>query len=448
MLRRRLRRRVVSERGSRVGWAAVEVGVVRLMVSRSALVGALCGLVVAAPATAEKVSEFSLAPNTFPGGMVAGADGALWFTSFASPDNEIGRITTQGGVADFPLPAGRQPFAIAAGRDGALWFTEGVPSAIGRIATTGALSEFPLRTGGVPEGVVAGRDGALWFAVVRPGAIGRITTGGALKTFPARVIEPAGIAAGPDGALWFTGANAIGRITTRGTVTEFALRGDRFANAIAAGPDGALWFTEDAPVGGKDVAKVGRITPAGKIREFPVASAPSDVFGITAGADGALWFTEEECVTEDQGTELAEICKGANVGRITTDGRVSLHPLASPDAHPTAIAPGPDGALWFSARAKIGRIVPPAAPRLSLKVDPRTGCASTSVKARVKVTGGAKLTRVDLSLNGRRLLRTMERRFGLRVPVRSLAAGTHTLEGVAVDRRGSRTYVSRTFRRC
>src|SRR6059036_907923 len=35
--------------------------------------------------------------------------------------------------------------------------------------------------------------------------------------------SPTGITAGPDGALWFTeeGANAIGRITTAGTITEF-----------------------------------------------------------------------------------------------------------------------------------------------------------------------------------------------------------------------------------
>ncbi|WP_439953445.1 virginiamycin B lyase family protein, partial [Escherichia coli] len=39
---------------------------------------------------------------------------------------------------------------------------------------------------------------------------------------------PQGIAAGPDGGLWFTevAADAVGRITTDGKVTEFPLTSD------------------------------------------------------------------------------------------------------------------------------------------------------------------------------------------------------------------------------
>ena len=50
--------------------------------------------------------------------------------------------------------------------------------------------------------------------------------------------------AGPDGALWFTETGRrIGRITTAGVVTEYPIAGQPAA-AIAAGPDGALWFAE------------------------------------------------------------------------------------------------------------------------------------------------------------------------------------------------------------
>jgi hypothetical protein len=54
---------------------------------------------------------------------------------------------------------------------------------------------------------------------------------------------------------------------------------------ITTGPDGALWFTERA-------GKIGRITTAGVITEFPVPTASSSPNGITAGPDGGLWFTE------------------------------------------------------------------------------------------------------------------------------------------------------------
>src|SRR5262245_22661777 len=82
--------------------------------------------------------------------------------------------------------------------------------------TPAAVTEFPVLTANSgPEGITAGPDGALWFTENRD-KIGRITTGGAVTEFalPARS-SPQGIAAGPDGALWFTevDGNKIGRIT-------------------------------------------------------------------------------------------------------------------------------------------------------------------------------------------------------------------------------------------
>jgi streptogramin lyase len=55
---------------------------------------------------------------------------------------------------------------------------------------------------------------------------------------------------------------------------------------IAAGPDGALWFSE--LTGGK----LGRITTAGVITEYPAPTPNSDALGIVAGPDGNLWLTE------------------------------------------------------------------------------------------------------------------------------------------------------------
>src|SRR5262249_19128163 len=56
--------------------------------------------------------------------------------------------------------------------------------------------------------------------------------------------------------------------------------------AVTTGPDGDLWFTENSG------NRVGRITPAGAVTEFPIPTASSQPFGITAGPDGNLWFTE------------------------------------------------------------------------------------------------------------------------------------------------------------
>jgi virginiamycin B lyase len=72
------------------------------------------------------------------------------------------------------------------------------------------------------------------------------------------------------------------------------------------GPDGALWFTE--AVGNK----IGRISTAGLVTEYAVTTAASSPQGITAGPDGALWFTE---------------LLGNKIGRITSSGAITEYSI-------------------------------------------------------------------------------------------------------------------------
>ena len=119
----------------------------------------------------------------------------------------------------------------------------------------------------------------------------------------------ASIVADPDGALWFSAwNNNIGRITTSGTVTEFAIPAPAPARVaistnIAVGSDCALWFGFDIWIPGGAVpgsfgvgagAGIGRITTSGEVSKFLLPSSFSKPhFGITSGPDGALWFTED-----------------------------------------------------------------------------------------------------------------------------------------------------------
>jgi len=113
---------------------------------------------------------------------------------------------------------------------------------------------------------------------------------------------------GPDGALWFTeyAGNKIGRITTSGAITEYAIpTPSAGALGITTGPDGALWFAEGAN-------QIGRVTTSGAITQYSVSSPQ----GITTGPDGALWFTES----------------GAN-----QIGRAAISPLPLLTATPTSL---------------------------------------------------------------------------------------------------------------
>src|SRR5205823_5798316 len=78
---------------------------------------------------------------------------------------------------------------------------------------------------------------------------------------PTSVRGPQDIVPGPDGALWFTANGRIGRITTAGTVTSYALpsgSGNR-GQDITVGPDKNIWFAETF---GNRIGKVNIATKA------------------------------------------------------------------------------------------------------------------------------------------------------------------------------------------
>jgi streptogramin lyase len=261
---------------------------------------------------AGSITQFLLPTSIgFSVGIASGPDGNLWFTQSETEDNLvalIGRITTAGVITEFPTPhTWNNPFDITVGPDENLWFTESVISPfnkIGRITTSGTITEFQIPTRAVPIGIAAGPDGNLWFtASTHPegaGKIARITTSGVVTEFPlpsSLGYYPASIAAGPDGNLWFTeNPNKIGRITTSGVITEFSIpTPSKAPGHIIVGPDGNLWFTEtsyDANTGAITGAAIGRITTAGSLTEFPIATGGGGLGGITTGPDGNMWFTE------------------------------------------------------------------------------------------------------------------------------------------------------------
>ena len=233
------------------------------------------------------IEEYSLPRAThyaesYPTGIVAGPDGALWFAELFG--NAIGRITTSGFILEYALPAPNSgPNGITVGPDGNLWFTESGGDRIGVITTAGVVTEYPLPRGRYPIRITAGPDGRLWFVNEVGNTIGAITTGGIVSEYPVRTPPPLfglslhGITVGPDGALWFTEAatNNIGRITTTGTVTEYPVpTANSSPLEITLGPDGALWFTE----GGAD--KIGQIVlPKSVTATTLVTSLNPSVYG-------------------------------------------------------------------------------------------------------------------------------------------------------------------------
>ncbi len=251
---------------------------------------------------------------------------------------------------------------IAAGADGNIWFTNGGQYKVGRITPSGVITQFdlPAIVGG-PNSITSGPDGNIWITTNALGQgrqdwIVRIGRDGAVTQFPAGASSgnfstgPQGITPGPDGNLWFTEfwANRIGRMTPAGVLTEFPIPTVETApRGIVAGPDGNLWFVETH----FRHTAVARITTAGVVTEYSLGGSANDQLqptDIVAGPDGNLWLNQTH-PSAPQG----------EIVRVTRDG--SLKVFAMPKgARPGGMAGGPDGNIWFtnSGGNMVGRMSP------------------------------------------------------------------------------------------
>ncbi len=194
---------------------------------------------------------------SLPQGIAIGRDRGAWFTEECG--NKIARLDPyDGGIVEFPVPIrDSHPLGIVAGPDGALWFTQRF-SAIGRITTDGQITEYALDPAASAQRITVGRDRALWLTELGTSRIGRITTG-KLTEFPVAGRAGPGITTGPDGAVWFTqfAANTSSRMDLTGTVTNtYAIPTPASGTLqITAGPHRTLRFGEAA------INKLGRLQP-------------------------------------------------------------------------------------------------------------------------------------------------------------------------------------------
>jgi streptogramin lyase len=298
------------------------------------------------------IEEFAIpTAGSQPAVITRGPDGNLFFTE--SGADRIGRITPSGVITDVPT---RGLFTgldgIAADTEGNIWATESSAAGGHIVKTNPALSTFsfgsappPCSPDSRPRGITAGPDGNLWVVLSQCNAILRFPpafspAAGTTFLIPTADSGVSRIAPGPDGALWFTelNANKIGRITTAGVITEYPVpTAGSGPHGIAAGPDGALWFTE------LNASKIGRITIAGAITEYVIPTPGSAPREIAAGADGALWFTE---------------FNSNKLGRITVSGAITEYPVPTTGSGPNGITAGPLGSMWFTELNgnKVGRI--------------------------------------------------------------------------------------------
>ena len=205
--------------------------------------------------------------------------------------NQIGRITTAGVITEFPIPRPSTARRITAGPDGNLWFTEEGANQIGRITTAGVITEFSIPTAGSLRRYHGrpGRQPLVHRIFCQPDRPDHHRRRRHRVPVPTAGSRPWCITAGPDGNLWFTETRRQQDRPDhhRRVITEFP-DSRRPASPQASPP--ARTATSGSP--NSTANRIGRITPAGVITEFPIPHGRSGPAGITAGPDGNLWFTE------------------------------------------------------------------------------------------------------------------------------------------------------------
>jgi virginiamycin B lyase len=183
-------------------------------------------------------------------------------------------------------------------------------------------------------------------------AIGAISTGGSITDYPLGAFyNPGAIAPGVDGNMWLLlespHDDLIGKITTAGAFSTVPLsNGVKYQESppkMVRGGDGNLWF--------RNRASIVRVTMTGTTTVFDTSQTGGNLQGdIAVGADGNVWYGDGNGATE----YVASITTSGTTGMVT---KYALPSGASGGY--VRLGRGPDGNIWFvNDPFKVGKITP------------------------------------------------------------------------------------------
>jgi virginiamycin B lyase len=280
--------------------------------------------------------------------LAIATDGTVW-TPY--PEGALDRFTS-GPAAPPPvrpvLPARgsfKAPDSLVRGVDGDAWIA--TPRGVIRVDATGRRTVFHPWHGRRHVSLAPAADGGVWLSA-GPG-LSRLSPAGRVRSYSRRLPRHADInelAPGRRGSVWYVdvGRRAVARLTTAGRVHEVHLGRRAAPYAIAARSDGGVWVTDSHHA-------IELVSASGHLRRF-ARPGTTVVPAITAAADGTAWFADFD---------------GRRVGHVTASGRIHSYRT---HGHPTAIALGPDGAVWFTTTAHLDAL---ALGRPGFESTPRAG---------------------------------------------------------------------------
>ncbi len=230
-------------------------------------------------------------------------------------------------------------------KDGVVWFVDKNANRLIRVEKDHSFTAVVPVDGATSQvtGLALAPDGSIWYSKNTSHRMGRIPASGGKGVeyeLPAPNVFTGVIAAASDGRIWYVDpvVNKVGYMTGNGNVITYDApreNGVPLSPAgIAVAADNSAWVTS---VG---LNAVFRVDPgSGAFTRYDIATPNAQPGFITPGPNGDLWFI------------MRAIDK---VGRITTGGRITE--FAAKVIGLDTLAAGPDGAMWFSSNQDVGRL--------------------------------------------------------------------------------------------
>jgi len=240
--------------------------------------------------------------------------------------------------------------------------------------TNSAITEYATPTPfSGPVEVNQAADGRIWFAEAFADSLGAINSSGLITEYPLPTgtqpwfISPLGATADHPAELFVNGYGIGGYVGLDGSPLGWA---SFYSTFHTTGIDGTtLWFTDSCYLNDPNdpesdcTLAIGKVTSGGDPTYYrlPGDSSVDQLSAIAPAPDGSIWFAGLSNNT------------GLYLGKLATDGTITEYPtgvagLTTPRTEGTtlprafsfAITAGPDGNMWFTMpfANSIGRITP------------------------------------------------------------------------------------------
>ena len=288
-----------------------------------------------------------------------------------------------------------------------------------------------------PAGVAVDAAHVYWTNAADTIARANLDGSGANQSFITGASSPRGVAVDATHVYWANNltiarANLDGSGANRSFITRAGA-----PEGVAVDAAHVYWANLNGTNGTNGLGTIARANLDGSGANQRFITAGSFPEGVAVDAAHVYW------VNGEGGGDGPPVPRDTQdtIARANLDGSGANQSFITP-------ASGPEGVAVDALTLPPPPVGVVKAPRISIAGVASSRCRGANFRAHVSVSDALKLKRVDVSLDGRRIVHTRAKRIGARVLARRLRAGSHTIKIIATDAAGKTTVLVVHFTRC